>query len=136
MQTRSAVALVALLLISASAVACGGGGDDLQPMQQQRAGDLVVSILGPRGQFEQGDNVVAVEVRRASDNQLTDAGSIQITSQMPMPGMPNMVAPVSVSPSGESGRYEGEVNYEMKGTWDTVVTLGSGQKASFKLQVR
>ena len=132
----AAVAVVALALVL---TACGGSGDDtsnLKQIQQQRAGEYLVTLLSETGQLKQGPNKFVLEFRKASDNQLTDVGNVQLNSLMPMPGMSPMSGGASATPSGTPGRYQVESDFQMVGTWNFTVKFGNGQQARFALKAQ
>ncbi len=132
----AAVAVVALALVL---TACGGSGDDtsnLKQIQQQRAGEYLVTLLSETGQLKQGPNKFVLEFRKASDNQLTDVGNVQLNSLMPMPGMAPMSGGASATPTGTPGRYQIESDFQMVGTWNFTVKFGGGQQARFALKAQ
>ena len=132
----AAVAVVALALVL---TACGGSGDDtsnLKQIQQQRAGEYLVTLLNETGQLKQGPNKFVLEFRKASDNQLTDVGNVQLNSLMPMPGMAPMSGGASATPTGTPGRYQIESDFQMVGTWNFTVKFGNGQQARFALKAQ
>lgn len=139
MRTRMVVTAVAVVVLGLVLTACGGGGDDtskLKQIDQQRAGDYVVTALNETGQIKQGPNKFVLEFRKASDNKLTDVGNVQINSTMPMPGMPPMNAGASATPSGTAGRYNVESDIQMRGKWTFTVMFGNGQRAALTLNVQ
>jgi hypothetical protein len=105
-------------------------------IQKQRAGDCVVVLLGDAPQVKEGDNKLALEFRRAADDELVDVGNVGATNQMPMPGMPNMVGETTVTSSGTPGRYTVTCRFPMKGQWNTSFTFANGQKAQFALKTQ
>ncbi len=130
----TAVAVLALVL-----TACGGSGGDtsnLKQIEQQRAGEHVITLLNETGQLKQGPNKFFLEFRKASDNQLTDVGNVQLNSLMPMPGMSPMSGGASATPTGTPGRYQIESDFQMVGTWNFTVKFGSGQQARFALKAQ
>ena len=137
MRRQRLLTALVLTLSGAVLVACGGnGGGDLKEVQKQRAGEYVVTVLADDGKVREGNNDFVLEFRRASDNQLVDVGAVQLNSSMPMPGMPNMVAEMSASPSGTPGRYDVDSTFQMRGAYATTVTFATGQRAQFTLNVQ
>lgn len=138
MARNTVIAGVLGAVIALTLAACGGGGDaaNLKEIQKQRAGEYVVSLLNDTGQLKEGKNDFVLEVRQASDNQLVDVGTIQTGTSMPMPGMPNMVGEMSVTPSGTKGRYTVSSTLQMKGQWNTTFTFQNGQKVQFALKAQ
>ena len=128
---------VVLVAVAIGMAACSGGGTaNLKEIQKQRAGDYVVTLLNDSGQLKQGKNEFVLEVRNASDNQLVDAGPIQTGTSMPMPGAPNMVGEITVTPTDTKGRYTVSSTMQMKGQWTTTFTFQNGQKVTFALRTQ
>lgn len=136
MRTKMVLAVVTVLGLTLTA--CGGSGDtsNLKQIEQQRAGETLVTVLSETGQIKQGPNKFVLEFRRASDNQLVDAGNVQLQSIMPMPGMSPMSGGASATPSGTPGRYNVESDFKMAGTWNFTVRFGNGQQARFTLKAQ
>jgi len=138
---RMKVMLASVVVVSLALVltACGGSGGDtsnLKQIEQQRAGEYLVTLLSETGQLKQGPNKFVLEFRKASDNQLTDVGNVQLNSLMPMPGMSPMSGGASATPSGTPGRYQIESDFQMMGTWNFTVKFGNGQQARFALKAQ
>jgi hypothetical protein len=108
----------------------------LKEIQQQRAGDYVVAVLNETGELKQGANVLTLEFRKASDNQLADVGEVKVESTMAMPGAGPMLANTKVAPSGTPGRYSLNAELSMAGGWKTVVSFGGGQQVQFDLTAK
>ncbi len=142
MRMKVILAAVAAAMLSLVLTACGGsnssGGDtsNLKQIQQQRAGEYVVTVLNETGQLKQGPNKFVLEFRHASDNKLTDVGNVQLNALMPMPGMSPMSGGASAAPSGTLGRYNVESDFQMVGTWGFTVRFGNGQQAKFALRAQ
>ncbi len=77
---RIRVILTATIVIAFALVmtACGGDASNLKQIQQQRAGDYVVTVLSETGQLKQGPNNFVLEFRKASDNQLADVATYNL----------------------------------------------------------
>lgn len=128
--------VVAIVAISALALAaCGGRSGELREVKQQKAGEYTIVLLAPEGRIEEGTGEFALEFR-GPNGQPVDVGEVQLTSSMPMPGQPNMLAAVSVSKTATPGRYTVSGDFEMKGAYDTVITFANGQKATVTLKVQ
>lgn len=139
MRMKLIVAAVAAVVLGLMVTGCGGGADDtstLKQIDQQRAGDYLVTALNETGQVKQGPNKFVLEFRKASDNALTDVGNVQINSTMPMPGMPPMNAGASAAPAGTPGRYNVESDIPMRGRWTFTVMFGNGQRALLSINVQ
>jgi len=96
--------------------ACKGSeSENLKEVKQQKAGDYTIVVLAPDGKIGEGKSEFVLEFRRASDNQPVDVGDVQLSSSMPMPGQPNMVAAVSATKTATPGRYTVSGTFEMKG---------------------
>jgi hypothetical protein len=133
LKTLFAVAVMALVGLASCK---GTQSADLKEVKQQKAGDYTIVVLAPEGKIGAGKNEFALEFRRASDNQPVDVGDVQLSSSMPMPGQPNMVASVSATKTATPGRYAVTGNFEMKGGYDTTITFANGQKAVVSLKVQ
>ncbi|MFN2455265.1 MAG: FixH family protein [Pyrinomonadaceae bacterium] len=139
MRMKVIPAAVAVVSLAVVLTACGGGGGDtsnLKQIQQQHAGEYLVTLLNETGQLKQGPNKFVLEFRKASDNQLADVGNVQLNSLMPMPGMSPMSGGASATPSGTPGRYQIESDFQMVGTWNFTVKFGNGQQARFALKAQ
>ena len=136
MRTKVILTISVLTVVAAFAACKGSRSGDLKEVKQQKAGDYTIVLLAPEGKIEEGNNEFALEFRRASDNQPVDVGDVQLSSSMPMPGQPNMIASVSASKSASPGRYTVTGKFEMKGAYDTTVTFANGQKAQISLKVQ
>lgn len=137
MRMKLIVAAVIVALLSLVLTACGGGDtSNLKQIEQQRAGDYVVTVLNDTGQLKQGKNKFVLEFRKAADNQLVDVGNVQLNSLMAMPGMSPMSGGASATPSGTPGRYNVESDFQMAGTWNFTVKFGGGQQARFALKAQ
>lgn len=141
---RMKVILTALIfsVLSLGLSACsgsrGGGAEtsNLKQIQQQRAGDTIVTVFSETGQLKQGPSKFVLEFRKASDNTLLDVGNVQLQSLMPMPGMAPMSAGASAAPSGTAGRYDVTADFPMIGKWNFTVIFGKGQRAPLSLNVQ
>lgn len=147
MRIRIILTVIAVAMVAITLTACSGSGDtggkggstetsNLKQIQQQRAGEYLVTVLSETGQLKQGPNKFVLEFRKVSDNQLTDVGDVQLNSLMPMPGMSPMSGGASAAPSGTPGRYDIESNFSMVGTWNFTVKFGNGQQARFVLKAQ
>jgi hypothetical protein len=117
---------------SAESSATSPDSTSLKEIQQQRSGDYVVALLNETGELKQGANVLTLEFRKTSDNELTDVGDVKVESTMTMQTGP-MLASTKVTPSGTAGRYSINADLSMAGAWKTVVTFGGNQRVEFDL---
>ena len=141
MRVKVILAAAAVVALTTVLTACGGGsggGDtsNLKQIEQQRAGEYLVTVLNETGQLKQGPNKFVLEFRKAADNKLTDVGNVQLNSLMPMPGMSPMSGGASATPSGTPGRYQIESDFQMVGTWTFTVKFGNNQQARFALKAQ
>ena len=137
MNFKALLVLAVLAATSLGLAACKGTqSDNLKEVKQQKAGDYTIAVLAPEGKISSGKNQFALEFRRAADNQPVDVGDVQVSSSMPMPGQPNMVAAVTVSKTPTPGRYTVTGTFDMKGGYDTSITFANGQKAVVSLKVQ
>lgn len=105
-------------------------------IQSQRAKDLSIALSNASGKFGTGENAFCAEFTNVHTGESVDAGKVYIT--FTMAGMEGMPAVATVSQSGV-GRYCGQVNLGMAGTWSALVKYdgraGKG-KVTFRLQVK
>lgn len=109
---------------------------NMKMIAQQQVGDYLVMVLSDTGQLKEGPNKFILEFRNGSDKKLIDVGEVQLNSQMPMPGMSDMIGGSSAAPSGTPGRYNVESEFSMRGTWYFTVTFGKGQRVKFALKAQ
>lgn len=137
MRIKGLLSIAVVLGVGFGLAACKGArSGELKEVKQQKAGDYTIVLLAPEGRITEGNIEFALEFRRASDNQPVDVGDVQLSSSMPMPGQPNMVAAVSATKTATPGRYTVTGNFEMKGGYDTTITFANGQKAQISLKVQ
>lgn len=131
--------VIAILVVFAGALTACSGGDSATAQKEiakQRSGDYTVLLLSDTGQLKQGENTYTLEFRKISDNSLVDVGEVQASTQMPMPGMPNMIGDTTVTPSGTPGRYTVKSSLQMKGSWTGTFTFGTGQRVQFAIKAQ
>jgi len=112
---------------------CKSDPSNLKQVQQQRTGDYTVTILTDSGTMKQGSSSFTLEFRKASDNQLTDVGKVDVSPVMEMSGMAPMMASAEAKPSGVTGRYTVSGNLTMAGMWKMNVKFGGGQSVRFSV---
>ncbi|HQR37509.1 MAG TPA: FixH family protein [Blastocatellia bacterium] len=132
------IAAVVSLIFSIVLAGCSSAGpaSTQKEIAKQRSGDYVVTLLNDTGQLKQGENAYTLEFRKASDNSLVDVGPVTATTQMPMPGMSNMVGDTVVTQSGTAGRYNVKTSFGMKGSWTASFTYGDNQKVQLSLKAQ
>ncbi|HYX82318.1 MAG TPA: efflux RND transporter permease subunit, partial [Gemmatimonadales bacterium] len=132
MLTRRAGLIVGGVLVAALAVfvvarlssrhveSPGANAAGAAVVHSERAGDLEIVLLSPTGALHTGRNAFTIEVRRASNHTLVDAGSLRATANMAMPGMV-MPGGLQVTPTTVPGRYEATAEFGMAGAWAFVI---------------
>jgi len=137
---RPKIVLTTVALLTAmTAIACNVRSREasrLKQIQQERAGEYVITLLNDSGQLKQGPNLFVIEFRRAADNKMVNAGDVQMNSTLPSPGLPDRVASASVKFSGEIGRYNASCNFPVSGTWNTTLLYENGRSTVLALNVR
>ena len=107
------------------------------PFAIETVNDLTVKVMAPAGQLEKGDNNVLIEFRD-SDGKLVDAGDVNFTIDMNMPGM-QMHEGATVQRKGTAGQYRAKIKVGMAGDWTAKLSYegprGSGQ-TSFNLNTK
>jgi hypothetical protein len=107
------------------------------PFAIETVNDLTVKVMAPAGQLEKGDNNVLIEFRD-SDGKLIDAGDVNFTIDMNMPGM-QMHEGATVQRKGTAGQYRAKIKVGMAGDWTAKLSYegprGSGQ-TSFNLNTK
>jgi hypothetical protein len=99
-------------------VACGGGGaggSGLKEVQRVKSGDLDIVFLSDDGTLNRGKEAFVIEFRKP-DGSLIDAGTVNTTANMSMPGM-TMPGSVHTEPSDVLGRYRATGDFGMAGGW-------------------
>ena len=98
---------------------------NLKQIQQQRAGDYVVTLSNETGSLKQGANNLTLEFRKG--DQLTDPGNVEVKPMMEMKGMGPMLANTKATPLGTPGRYNVTTDLAMAGPWKVMVTFSGGE---------
>ena len=106
-----------------------------QVVQTVQTGELRIALTSATGALKPGRNRFWIEFRDAR-GQPVDAGRVQLSATMAMPGM-TMSGGVEVKPAGR-GRYEAEGEFAMAGVWDMTLAWSGqgGGKAAFQGSVR
>ncbi len=116
---RSCRAAVGRLGLVACFVAAACGGADTvktTELRRVRSGEMDVLLLSARDGLRHGKDTFTIEFRAASDGHLVDAGSVRASATMPMAGAP-MFGSIDVKRTDVPGRYAGDVEFSMAGTW-------------------
>src|SRR6266446_5624409 len=69
---------------------------NVKQIQQQLAGDYVITLSNETGSLEQGANNLSLEFRKA--DQLTDPGNVEVKPMMEMKGLGPMLANTKATP--------------------------------------
>jgi len=125
----------ALLTFALLLSACGGDRE-LQVVQEQRVGNLVVSLLADSAEVQQDSNDLVLEFRDASTNELTMVENVRVQATMPMPGMAPMFGDISTPSSETAGRYAFTAGLGMAGGWNFVVTFDPEARVQFNVNAR
>lgn len=95
---------------------------------KKKAGEYEVTARIDRNPPVAGENNIAVAVKDASGNAVTDA-KVKVEYSMPaMPGMPPMSYKTDATLSGSE--YKGKINLSMAGPWNVIVKITRGGKTS------
>ena len=124
---------IVLTLLLAS---CSSQPTELKPIQQQKSGDYLVSVLSDTGALKQHGNKLTMEFRNASTNEMAPANNVQIQANMRMPGMAPMFGDFSPPKQIAPGRYEFDADFSMAGQWSFLVTFDPNGRAQFSLNAQ
>src|SRR5262249_31312451 len=117
-------------------VSCGSNSADLTQIQQQRAGDYLVTLLNENRAIKQHSNKLILEVRNANSNSLSDVSNLQIQSSMRMPGMGPMFGNISAIRRIAAGQYEFDADFSMAGQWNCLVTFDPNGRVQFNINAQ
>jgi hypothetical protein len=123
------------LSVGLLAAACNGGGD-LKPVQEQQAGEYLVTLLSATGAVKNGTSEFFLEFRKAGGDQLVDVGTVSVSPIMEMGGMPPMMGSTTITPTDTPGRYRVDCMLSMAGMWKLTVTFGAGESARFNINAQ
>lgn len=104
--------------------------------QDIKEGKLV--LKNHSGELKQGPNEMIVDFQDSSGN-LLPIDDAEMSAVMPMPGRAPMIVSVSLSPTGNRGRFLAQAIFEMSGGWkfDVHYSGPNGtEHASFNLSVK
>ena len=124
---RPVVAVIGVLILVAAATTTwrysrNGTASASLPggtVQRVNAGNLQITLLSSTGMLHQGRNTFAIEFRSA-DGQLVDAGTVQVSGNMAMPGMV-MSSGLQIQRTTTVGRYEATAEFGMAGAWHMTI---------------
>jgi Cu(I)/Ag(I) efflux system membrane protein CusA/SilA len=120
--TRPALAWAGLVAVTLLAGGLGwqamwqdATGSSASVVQTVPAGPLRIALLAESGALTRGRNRFWLEFRDAG-GALVDAGRVQMSATMSMPGM-TMSGGVEIVPTRTRGRYQGTAEFDMAGVW-------------------
>jgi hypothetical protein len=115
---------------------CTGSQTELKPIQQQRAGDYVVTLLNDTGVLKQNDDHLTLEFRNSSTNEFVSVVNLKVQASMLMPGMGPMFGTLSTPQEGTPGRYDFDADVGMAGQWTMTVTFDPNRRVQFALRAQ
>jgi hypothetical protein len=133
---HSFLRLVAVTTLLCLACSCNKQPANLAQIQQQRAGDYLLTLLNDTGSIKQHSNRLVLEVRTAATNQLTNVNNLQIQGSMRMPGMGPMFATLSPTRQLGVGQYEFDADFSMSGQWSFLVTFEPNGRVQFNVSAQ
>lgn len=95
---------------------------------KKEAGDYNVVMTIDKNPPVVGDNNVAVEVKDAKGNNVTDVKVVVEYSMPAMPGMPAMN--YKTDTVLDKNEYKAKINLSMAGSWSVVIKITKGEKTS------
>jgi YtkA-like len=120
--------LVALVLLSQS---CNRQPTELKPIQQQRSGEYTVTLLNDTGMLKLRSDLLRVEIRNASTNELSNVDNLKVQASMIMAGMGPMFGTLSSPKQTAPGQYDLDAEFGMAGQWNLVVTFDPNGHVQF-----
>ena len=103
------------MLLTILQVGCKNTADATPELQRVKSGDIDVVLLSSHS-LRQGKDEFTIEFRSDPGSQLVDVGTVRMTANMLMPGMP-MFGSIEVQKTEVPGRYAAASNITMAGTW-------------------
>jgi hypothetical protein len=93
--------------------------------------DIVVTLLGPSGEWAVGENRLVLEFDSAPHKRLIDVGAATLTATLAAAGSQSLRASARLERSEAPGRYGGTITLPRAGEWAvTVVWNGAASKGS------
>jgi hypothetical protein len=112
---------------------CDAPPPESRLVQEQRSGNVMVSLFSDTGEVREDSNNFALEFRDAETNEPISVENLQIQASMPMPGMAPMFGDVSTNASTTPGRYEFTADLDMVGGWNLIVTFDADGRVQFNV---
>jgi len=135
--TRQPFAMIALLLAFPLLwLSCNRQPSTLTPIQQQRSGDYVVSLLNDTGVLKQHSNRLTLEIRNTASNELANVNNVQIQATMRMPGMGPMFGNLLPMRQVSPGRYDFEADFSMLVQWAFLVSFDPNGSVKLNLNAQ
>ena len=133
MKTKAVLATTALTLASLLVAACRNAAPsgEEKVIKSAKSGDMTITLSSPGGELRSGDNVVMLTFTDASGKPV-DVGAASLNFHMAAMGpMAEMNDRATLTTTETPGKYRGQVNIEMAGTWEVQVKYqgahGTGQ---------
>ena len=127
---------IAWLIIGSAVFVSCNRQTSLTTIQQQRAGDYIVTLLSETGTVKQRASKLTLEFRNASSNQPANVTNVQVQASMQMAGMGPMLGNTSAPRQTGTGRFDFDVNLSMAGQWNFVVTFDPQRRVQFNLNAQ
>lgn len=128
--------ILSFVCLAVLVASCSGKPTTLTQIQQQRAGDYVVTIFGEGPSIKQHSNKLTLEIRNAASNELANVRNVQVQSSMRMPGMGPMFGEIGTMKMVSAGKYEFNADFSMAGQWSFIVTFEPNGRAQFNLNAQ
>jgi hypothetical protein len=130
------IAVVGLALaVLGGGLAGTGAAAELKVIQTQKTKDAVLTLKSESGRWRQGVNSFVLEFAWP-DGKPLDAGKVNLSTSMAMPGMAPMIAGATMSPDKAPGRYTGTISFPDSGARQVMVSWeGPAGKGSTRFSV-
>ena len=134
--TRGIVGMMLGLLLLPGGLMPVATGAEPKVILAHKTKDLVITLLSESGQWTQGQNSFVLEFASATTKAPVDAGKITLSTAMPMPGMPAMIAGAKVTADKVPGRYLGTISFPDSGARQVTISWdGPSGKGSTRFSV-
>jgi Cu(I)/Ag(I) efflux system membrane protein CusA/SilA len=114
--------LLAFLVVASTPLTGTALAAELKPIHTQPTKEAVVTLMSESGQWRVGKNAFLLEIVSPATKKPVEAGKVELSTSMPMPGMAPMVAGATLAPDSMPGRYRGEITFPDRGTRQVTVT--------------